>query len=64
MIDWTEELKKTALEKSFKNEKGEEIATLKKEKMPTFKILAESRAQKVFTDVEKEFKEHEDKILK
>jgi len=32
VIDRTDELKKAAFEKSFKNEKGEEISTLNKEK--------------------------------
>lgn len=64
VIDWTDELKKTAFERSIKDEKGEEIPTLNKEKSSTFKILADSRAEKVFKEVEREFKEHEDKILK
>lgn len=46
----------------MKNEKGEDLFNFKTEdssKPQTFKMLAETRATKISSDVEKEFKSHE-----
>ena len=64
VVDRTEEFKKSAFERSTKNEKGEDLFQLSKEQSTNFQILSNSRVQKVSHEVEKDFKEHEDKYLK
>lgn len=64
VADKTEELKTKAYEWQTKNEKGEEMYKFDYEKSKTMNMLSGTRVQKMSHEVEREFKEHEEKHLK